>query len=153
MFKSIIRSIWIMLFASLILALFPCIEAQQGICPNYYGPFEPDLMGNESCQNTMPSGTFAIRWAHGEESGWNWQDWDQIDMKADTSYLLIYSATGDLSINETMDSSLNGYTMICCRNEGPDALVFCLKPSQPARGQEQERPGPGQDGPGQGGPR
>ena len=136
----------VMLFASLILALLPCVEAQLGICPNYYGPFEPDLMGNESCQNMMPAGPFNIQWAHGLESDWNWQDWDQVEMKANMRYVLTYNATSDLSIDEHVDSSLNGNTKICCRNEGPDAIVFCLEPIRtgPRQG------GPGQMGPGQG---
>jgi hypothetical protein len=133
----------IMLFASLILALLPGVEAQQGICPNYYGPFEPDPMGNESCQNMMPAGAFNILWAHGLENDRDWQDWNQVEMKPNMRYVLTYNATRDLSIDEYADSSLNGNTKICCKNEGPDAIVFCLRPSQ----EGPEQGGPGQEGP------
>lgn len=48
-------------------------------------------------------------------------------MKANTKYVLIYDSMGQLSIEESEDSSLTGYTVICGRNEGPDELVFCLE--------------------------
>ncbi len=151
--KNTIRSIWIMLFVSLILALFPCVEAQQGnpgICPNYYGPFEPDPSYNESCQNLMPAGTFNLQWAHGPEECWDWQYWGQVEMKANAKYVLIYSPTGEITIDESTDFSLDGYTRICCVNEGPDAIVFCLEPAQAEPSGEG---GPGQQGrPEQGGP-
>jgi hypothetical protein len=106
------------------------VQAQSGICPDYYGPFEPNPIGQpESCQNMMPPGTYTIDWAHGEESNWDWQYFDTLDMQPNTKYVLIYSVNG-LSIDESEDSSLLGYTVICGRNEGSDALVFCLEPVQ-----------------------
>jgi hypothetical protein len=126
--KNAIKSLWVMLFASLILALFPCVQAQAGICPNYYGPIEPNPYGqSESCQNMMSPGTYNIQWAHGPESNWDWQYFDTLDMQANTRYVLTYSM-GGLSIDESEDASLTGYTVICGRNEESDALVFCLEP-------------------------
>ena len=126
--KNTIKSRWVMLLASLILALFPCVEAQAGICPNYYGPFEPNPTGlSESCQNMMSPGTYNIQWAHGPESNWDWQYFDTLDMQANTRYVLTYSM-GRLSIDESEDSRLTGYTVICGRNKELDALVFCLEP-------------------------
>jgi hypothetical protein len=130
-----------MLFVSLILALFPYVEAQPGpisgiavvstpgICPNYYGPYAPNPIGQpEYCENMMHPGIYNINWAHGPESNWDWQYWNQLDMKANTRYVLIYDSMGGLSIDESEDSSLTGYTVICGRNNGPDELVFCLEP-------------------------
>jgi hypothetical protein len=137
--KNTNKALLIMLFASLILALFPYVEAQpgpmsgiavipkSGICPNYYGPYEPNLMGQPGCENMMPPGTYNINWAHGPESNWDWQYWDQLDMKANTKYVLTYDSSGELSIDESEDSSLTGYTVICGKNNGPDELVFCLE--------------------------
>jgi hypothetical protein len=123
-------TIGIILLASLILVLFPCVQAQAGICPNYYGPFESNPIGQpESCQNMISPGAYFIQWAHGAESNWDWQYFDTLDMKANTRYVLIYSI-GGISIDESYDSSLLGYTVICGRNEGPDALVFCLEPAK-----------------------
>ncbi len=122
------RALWAILFASLFLASLPCAGAKPGICPNYYGPYEPNPIGQpEYCENMMDPGTYSIKWAHGPESGWDWQYWDQVDMKANTKYVLIYDSMGELSIDESSDSSLTGYTVICGRNEGPDELVFCLE--------------------------
>jgi len=49
-------------------------------------------------------------------------------MKANTRYVLTYDSSGELSIDESEDSSLTGFTVICGRNNGPDELVFCLEP-------------------------
>jgi hypothetical protein len=126
--KNINKVLWIMLFASLIFALFSCVEALPGICPNYYGPYASNPIGqSEYCENMMPPGAYNIRWAHGPESNWDWQYWNQLDMKANTRYVLRYFM-GELSIDESEDSSLTGYTVICGRNDGQDQLVFCLEP-------------------------
>jgi hypothetical protein len=45
-----------------------------------------------------------------------------------TRYVLTYDSWGELSIEESVDSSLTGFTMICGRNNRPDDLVFCLEP-------------------------
>ncbi len=128
-------------FVSLILAFFSCVEAQPGtmsgiavspnpgICPNYYGPYEPNPIGQpEYCENMMQPGTYNINWAHGPESTWNWQYWSQLEMKENTRYVLTYDQWGQLSIDESEDQSLTGFTVICGRNNGPDELVFCLEP-------------------------
>jgi hypothetical protein len=60
-----------MSFVSLILAFLLCAEAQPGtmsgvvvspnpgICPNYYGPYEPNPIGQpEYCENMMQPGTY-----------------------------------------------------------------------------------------------
>ena len=128
--KNANRVIWAILFVSLFLSSLPCVGAKPGICPNYYGPYEPNPIGQrENCENMMDPGTYSIRWAHGLQSEWDWQNWDQVDMKANTRYVLIYDSMGILSIDESYDSSLTGYTVICGRNEGPDELVFCLEPA------------------------
>jgi hypothetical protein len=75
----------------------------------------------------MSPGTYNIQWAHGPESNWDWQYFYTLDMQANTRYVLTYSM-GGLSIDESEDSSLTGYTVICCRNKESDALVFCLEP-------------------------
>ena len=49
-------------------------------------------------------------------------------MKANTKYVLTYDSSGELSIDESEDSSLTGFTVICGKNNGPDELVFCLQP-------------------------
>jgi len=121
------KVLWVMVFASLILALLPPVEAKPGICPNYYGPYEPNPIGQPGCENMIQPGTYNIQWAHGPESGWDWQYWDQLDMKANTKYVLTYDSRGELSIDKSEDSSLTGYTVICGRNNGPDELVFCLE--------------------------
>lgn len=131
----------ITLFVSLVLALFPYAGAQPGpisgvavfpnagICPNYYGPYAPNPIGQpEYCENMMSPGTYNINWAHGPESSWNWQYWSQLEMKANMKYVLTYDSQGQLSIDESEDSSLTGYTVICGKNNGPDELVFCLEP-------------------------
>jgi len=133
--------------------------AQLGICPNYYGPFYQDPTGNESCQNAMPAGNFTIQWAHGNESNWTWEDWSQVELKANVKYLLTYNATAQLSAEEFIDATLNGSTMICCKNLGPDAFAICLNPliapgaqagAQGQTGQQQTAPGQQtQAGPGQ----
>jgi len=130
-----------MLFISLILASFTHVQAQPatmsgievtakpGICPNYYGPYAPNPIGQpEYCENMMQPGTYKINWAHGPESSWDWQYWSQLDMKENTRYVLTYDSWGELSIEESVDSSLTGFTVICGRNNGPDELVFCLEP-------------------------
>jgi hypothetical protein len=86
-------------------------------------------MGQTGCENMMSPGTYDIQWAHGPESNWDWQYWNQLDMKANTKYVLTYDSSGELSIDESEDSSLTGYTVICGKNNGPDELVFCLKPA------------------------
>jgi len=131
----------IMLFVSLGLALFPHVEAQpgtmsgtevvpkSGICPSYYGPYAPNPMGQpEYCENMMQPGTYNINWAHGPEANWNWLYWNQLNMKENTRYVLTYDSWGELSIEESVDPSLTGFTVICGRNNGPDDLVFCLEP-------------------------
>jgi hypothetical protein len=120
---------WMMLFAALIFALFSCVEALPGICPNYYGPYAPNPIGqSEYCENMMTPGAYNLRFAHGPESNWDWQYWNQLDMKPNTRYVLTYDSSGDISIDESEDSSLTGFTVICGRNNGPDELVFCLEP-------------------------
>lgn len=86
-------------------------------------------MGQQGCENMISPGTYDIQWAHGPESNWDWQYWNQLDMKANTKYVLTYYSSGELSIDESEDSSLTGYTVICGKNNGPDELVFCLKPA------------------------
>jgi hypothetical protein len=131
----------IVVFISLILALVPYVEAQPGtmsgttvttnpgICPNYYGPYSPNPIGQpEYCENMMQPGTYNINWAHGPESNWNWQYWGQLNMLENTRYVLVYNSGGQLSIDESEDIGLTGFTVICGRNNGPDELVFCLEP-------------------------
>ena len=50
-------------------------------------------------------------------------------MKANTRYVLIYDENVGLSIEESSDPDLTGYTVICGRNNGPDPFVFCLEPT------------------------
>lgn len=50
-------------------------------------------------------------------------------MKANTKYVMKYDSWGKLSLEESYDSSLTGYTVFCGRNEGPDAIAFCLEPA------------------------
>ena len=76
----------------------------------------------------MQPGTYNIQWAHGPQSNWDWQFWNQLDMKANMKYLLTYDSSGELSIDESEDSSLTGYTVICGRNNGIDEFGFCLEP-------------------------
>jgi hypothetical protein len=76
----------------------------------------------------MQPGIYNINWAHGLESNWDWQYWNQLEMKENTRYVLIYDPWGQLSIDESEDPSLTGLTVICGRNNGPDELVFCLEP-------------------------
>lgn len=127
--KNTNKALWIVLFASLILALFSCAGATPGIWPNYYGPFEANPIGqSESCENMMTPGTYEIYWAHGSQSDWDWQYFDTFNLEANMKYVLTYDSRGELSIDESQDSSLTGYTVICGRNNGPDALVLSLKP-------------------------
>lgn len=106
------------------------VDSAPGICPGYYGPYEPNPIGQpEYCENMMAPGVYNIRWAHGAEKDWNWQYWNQLDMLANMRYVLVYDPQGGLSIDESDDSGLTGYTVICGRNNGPDALVFCLEPA------------------------
>jgi hypothetical protein len=103
-------------------------NAESGICPNYYGPYTPNPIGQPAyCENMMHPGTYGIQWAHGPEIDWDWQYLGKLDMMADTRYVLTYDSRGELSIDEYQDSSLNGDTLICCSNNGPDELVFCLE--------------------------
>jgi hypothetical protein len=119
----------LILAAAFLLAWLPCVEGQPGICPDYYGPFEPNPIGqSESCQNMMHPGSYLINWAHGAESEWDWQGWNQVNMEADTKYVITYNSIGELSIDKSHDSSLTGYALICCKNQGPDELVLCLEP-------------------------
>jgi hypothetical protein len=136
------NTIIIILFVSMVLLSLCHVEAQPatlsgtevhagaGICPNYYGPYEPNPIGQpEYCENMMQPGVYGINWAHGPESSWNWQQWVQLDMKENTRYVLIYDSMGGISIEESDDPGLTGYTVICGRNNGPDELVFCLEPA------------------------
>ncbi|RQW80810.1 MAG: hypothetical protein EHM14_03350 [Methanothrix sp.] len=118
------------LLAFLAVAAIQPVDSAPGICPSYYGPYEPNPIGQpEYCENMMAPGVYNIRWAHGAENDRNWQYWDQLDMKANMRYVLVYDSQGELSIDESDDSGLTGYTVICGRNNGPDALVFCLEPA------------------------
>jgi hypothetical protein len=112
-----------------ILALSPIVQASPGICPDYYGPFEPSPISDSSCQNMMTPGSYYVQWAHGPQSEWDWQSWGQLDMQANIRYLLTYDSMGEVSIEESEDSSLTGYTVICCSNKGPDEFVLCLEPA------------------------
>ena len=127
MSRNTIGELLTVLIALQILALLPLVEASPGICPNYYGPFEPAPFGEPSCQNMMKSGSYNIQWAHGPQSEWDWQNWGQLDMQENMRYLLTYDSMGKVSIDESEDSSLTGYTVICGKNNGPDELVFCLE--------------------------
>ncbi len=70
-------------------------------------------------------------WAHGPEENWDWQYFDYpLDMEANIRYVLNYDSFGEISIAESEDSSLAGYTVLCCRNQGPDELVLSLEPSE-----------------------
>jgi hypothetical protein len=117
------------LIALQILALLPLVQASPGICPNYYGPFEPSSFSDPSCQNMMNPGSYNIQWAHGPQSEWDWQNWGQLEMQANMQYLLTYDSMGEVSIDESEDTSLTGSTVICCSNKGPDEIVFCLEPA------------------------
>jgi len=110
------------------LAALPGVVAQEGICPNYYGPFDPDLSGNSSCGSAIPAGTFTLRWAHGNESNWSWEDLAQVEMKANVRYILIYNQTAQLELAEYDDLALNETTGLCFANLGPDAFAVCLNP-------------------------
>jgi hypothetical protein len=112
----------------LILASIPDALAQPGMCPNHYGPYEPNPIGQPYyCENMIAPGTYNINWANGDEDNLDWQFFMTVDMKANTKYIVTYSSNGELSIDESDDSSLTGYTVLCCRNEGPNALVLCLE--------------------------
>jgi hypothetical protein len=50
-------------------------------------------------------------------------------MEADIKYVVTYDSFGDISIDEVEDSSLTGFTVLCCRNQGPDELALSLEPS------------------------
>jgi len=116
------------LLAFLAVAAIQPVDAAPGICPSYYGPYEPNpIEQHEYCENMMAPGVYNIRWAHGAQNGWDWQYWNSLDMKANMRYVLVYDPQGGLSIDESDDSGLTGYTVICGRNNGPDALVFCLE--------------------------
>lgn len=153
--SEMFRSAWALLLVSLMLATLPAAVSQEGICPNYYGPFDPDPTGNESCQSAIPSGTFTLRWAHGNESNLSWEDLGTVEMKANVRYLLAYNETAEFELGEFNDSTLNGNTGICFANLGPDALFICLKPEmgegqQAPAGQQNGQPNGQQQGPGQG---
>lgn len=129
MSRNTTREILTMSIVLQILALLPLVEASPGICPNYYGPFEPAPFSEPSCQNMMKPGSYNVQWAHGPQSEWSWQNGGQLDMQANMRYLLTYSSMGEVSIEESEDSSLTGYTVICCSNKGPDEIVLCLEPA------------------------
>ena len=116
------------LLAFLAVAAIQPVDAAPGICPSYYGPYEPNPIGQpEYCENMMAPGVYNIRWAHGAQNDRDWQYWNSLDMKANMRYVLVYDPQGGLSIDESDDSGLTGYTVICGKNRGPDALVFCLE--------------------------
>ncbi|MDD4650655.1 MAG: hypothetical protein PHQ34_00340 [Methanothrix sp.] len=50
-------------------------------------------------------------------------------MKENIRYVLIYDSMGRISVEESADPGLTGYTVICGRNNGPDELVICLEPA------------------------
>lgn len=131
MFRNINHNLWLLLAGSMLFVLFPAVQAQPGIYPNYYGPYAPNPIGQpEYCENMMSPGVFNVLWAHGPEEEWDWQYLDSpLDMKANTRYMLTYDEFGELSISESEDSSLTGMTVLCCRNEGPDELVLSLEKS------------------------
>jgi len=142
-------SIGALLLLGFVFAALPGVVAQEGICPKYYGPFDPDLSGNSSCESAIPAGTFTLRWAHGNESNWSWEDLAQVEMKANVRYILTYNQTAQFELAEYDDSALNGMTGLCFANLGPDALAVCLNPQMGANAQG---PGGQQNGPQQGGP-
>ena len=121
-----------MLFASLLFALFCSAEAQSGIYPNYYGPYAPNPIGqSEYCENMMDPGTYSLLWAHGPQENWDWQYLEYpLEMEPNMRYVLTYDSFGEISIEESEDSSLTGYTVLCGRNQGPDELVISLEPSE-----------------------
>ena len=123
---------WFMLFASLLFALFCSAEAQSGIYPNYYGPYAPNPTGQqEYCENMMDPGTYSLLWAHGPQENWDWQYLEYpLEMEPNMRYVLTYDSFGEISIDESEDSSLTGYTVLCGRNQGPDELVISLEPSE-----------------------
>jgi hypothetical protein len=120
----------LLLFASLLVALFACASAQSGIYPIYYGPYAPNPMGQqEYCENMMEPGAYNVLWAHGPQESWDWQYLDYpLEMEPDIRYVLTYDSFSEISIEELEDSSLTGYTVLCCRNQGPDELVLSLEP-------------------------
>ena len=50
-------------------------------------------------------------------------------MEANLKYIVTYDSFGDISIDDTEDSSLAGFTVLCCRNQGPDELALSLATS------------------------
>jgi hypothetical protein len=128
MSRSISGGLLKVFIALQILALLAVVEAQQpGICPSRYGPYEPNPIGQrEYCENMMEPGSYIVKWQHGV-GGW-WNEWGQLDMQANMKYLVTYDSMGQVSIDESEDSSLTGYTVICCSNQGPDEFFFCLEP-------------------------
>lgn len=78
----------------------------------------------------MDPGTYNVLWAHGPQEGWDWQYLDEpLEMEADIKYVVTYDSFGDISIDEIEDSSLTGFTKLCCRNQGADELALSLEPS------------------------
>jgi hypothetical protein len=53
-------------------------------------------------------------------------------MEADIKYVVTYDSFGEISIEEIEDSSLTGFTLLCCRNQGPDELALSLESSDTA---------------------
>ncbi len=81
----------------------------------------------------MDPGTYNVLWAHGTQDSWDWQYLDEpLEMEADIKYVVTYDSFGDISIDEVEDSSLTGFTVLCCRNQGPDELALSLEPSDMA---------------------
>ena len=81
----------------------------------------------------MDPGTYNVLWAHGPQGSWDWQYLDEpLEMEADIKYVVTYDSFGDISIDEIEDSSLTGFTVLCCRNQGPDELALSLEPSEDA---------------------
>lgn len=130
MIKKINNALWLLVFGSLL--LFSCAAAQPGIYPNYYGPYAPNPIGQqEYCENMMDPGVYSVLWAHGPEETWDWQYLDDtLDMQPNMRYVLTYDSFGEISIDESEDSSLTGYTVLCCSNQGPDDLVLSLEASE-----------------------
>ena len=122
---------WFLLIASLPFVLFSSVEAQAGFYPAYYGPYAPNPTGQqEYCENMMDPGTYNLLWAHGPQQNWDWQYLDEpLEMEANLKYIVTYDSFGDISIDDIEDSSLAGFTVLCCRNQGPDELALSLEPS------------------------
>lgn len=78
----------------------------------------------------MDPGTYNVLWAHGPQQNWDWQYLDEpLEMEANLKYIVTYDSFGDISIDDIEDSILAGFTVLCCRNQGPDELALSLEPS------------------------